>query len=56
MELVGKNKRVFVGVVAQFFYSIGYFTAAGLAYFIPSWRWLQIAMTVPAILFVPYYW
>ncbi|XP_042867534.1 organic cation transporter protein-like [Penaeus japonicus] len=56
MELVGKKKRVLVGVLAQAFYTIGYFTAALLAWGIPSWRWLQITMTVPAILFIPYYW
>ncbi|CAL4107484.1 unnamed protein product, partial [Meganyctiphanes norvegica] len=56
MELVGKKYRVLVGVLAQAFYTIGYFTAAMLAYFIPDWRILQITMTLPALLFIPYYW
>lgn len=56
MELVGKKRRVLVGVLAQAFYTIGYFTAALLAWRIPSWRWLQITMTLPAVLFIPYYW
>lgn len=56
MELVGKKRRVLVGVLAQAFYTIGYFTAAMLAWGIPSWRWLQITMTLPAVLFIPYYW
>lgn len=56
MELVGKKRRVLVGVLAQAFYTIGYFTAAVLAWGIPSWRWLQITMTLPAVLFIPYYW
>lgn len=56
MELVGKKYRVLVGVLAQAFYSIGYFTAAMLAYLIPDWRILQITMTLPALLFIPYYW
>ncbi|XP_047499818.1 organic cation transporter protein-like isoform X1 [Penaeus chinensis] len=56
MELVGKKRRVLVGVLAQAFYTVGYFTAAMLAWGIPSWRWLQITMTLPAVLFIPYYW
>lgn len=56
MELVGKRRRVLVGVLSQAFYTLGYFTAALLAYFITSWRWLQVAMTLPAIFFIPYYW
>ncbi|XP_069171909.1 organic cation transporter protein isoform X2 [Procambarus clarkii] len=56
MELVGKRRRVLVGVLAQAFYTIGFFTAAALAYMISSWRWLQVAMTLPALLFIPYYW
>ncbi|XP_066974769.1 organic cation transporter protein-like isoform X1 [Macrobrachium rosenbergii] len=56
MELVGKKKRVLVGVLSQFFYTLGYFMAAFLAFEIKSWRWLQISMTLPALLFIPYYW
>ncbi|KAK7071333.1 hypothetical protein SK128_003957 [Halocaridina rubra] len=56
MELVGKKRRVLVGVLAQAFYTLGYFMAAFLAWSIESWRWLQIAMTLPALLFIPYYW
>lgn len=56
LELVGKQRRVLVGVLSQAFYTLGYFTAALLAYFITSWHWLQVAMTLPAILFLPYYW
>ncbi|XP_042224923.1 organic cation transporter protein-like isoform X2 [Homarus americanus] len=56
MELVGKKRRVLVGVLAQAFYTLGFFTAAALAWSITSWRWLQISMTLPALLFIPYYW
>lgn len=56
MEMVGKNSRTVVGVVAHGFYSIGYFVATLLAWLITSWRWLQVAMTLPALLFIPYYW
>nr|XP_053631352.1 organic cation transporter protein-like [Cherax quadricarinatus] len=56
MELVGKTRRVLVGVLAQAFYTLGYFSAALLAWSIHSWRWLQVAMTLPALFFIPYYW
>ncbi|KAG0711091.1 Organic cation transporter protein [Chionoecetes opilio] len=56
MEMVGKRSRTVVGVLAHGFYTIGYFVAALLAWLISSWRWLQVAMTLPALLFIPYYW
>ncbi|KAB7508125.1 Organic cation transporter protein [Armadillidium nasatum] len=56
MEMVGKTKRVVVGILAHAFYSIAFFTGALIAYLVTSWRWLQVAYTLPAILFIPYYW
>lgn len=56
MEMVGKRSRTVVGVVAHGFYSIGFFVTALLAWLITSWHWLQVAMTLPALLFIPYYW
>lgn len=56
MEMVGKRSRTVVGVVAHGFYSVGFFIAALMAWLITSWHWLQVAMTLPALLFIPYYW
>lgn len=55
-ELVGPKYRVIAGFVIQTFYSVGFMVLAGMAYFIRSWRYLEIAITVPALLFFAYWW
>lgn len=56
MEMVGPSMRLFAGVVSMMFFSLGYMMVAGFAYFIHDWRWLQIALTLPGVLFMCYYW
>lgn len=56
MEMVGPEDRTFAGVVCMMFFSFGYMLTAGFAYFITNWRWLQIALTLPGLLFMGYYW
>ena len=55
-ELVGPSYRLFAGFLVQSFYSIGYMTLAGLAYALRDWRYIELAITLPVILFVPYIW
>lgn len=56
MEMVGPTKRLFAGVVSMMFFSFGYMLTAAFVYFISDWRWLQIALTLPGVLFMGYYW
>ncbi|XP_017856298.1 PREDICTED: organic cation transporter protein [Drosophila arizonae] len=56
MEMVGATYRLFAGVTVQMFFSVGFMLTAGFAYFIHDWRWLQIAITLPGLLFMCYYW
>ncbi|KAL6096172.1 slc22a2 [Pungitius sinensis] len=55
-EIVGVEYRHTVGVIYQMFFSVGILLLPLLAYFIPDWRWLQIVISVPYILFMSYYW
>ncbi|KAM4529019.1 solute carrier family 22 member 2-like [Fundulus diaphanus] len=55
-ELVGVEFRRTVGVIYQMFFSVGILILPLLAYFITDWRWLQVVITVPYILFLSYYW
>lgn len=55
-ELVGVEFRRTVGVIYQMFFSVGILLLPLLAYFITDWRWLQVVITVPYILFLSYYW
>lgn len=56
MEMVGPTRRLFAGVVSMMFFSVGYMIVGAFAYFITDWRYLQIALTLPSILFMAYYW
>ncbi|TMW53321.1 hypothetical protein DOY81_001621 [Sarcophaga bullata] len=56
MEMVGPSYRLFAGVACQLFFSTGFMLTAGFAYFIREWRWLQIALTLPGLLFLCYHW
>ncbi|XP_072218126.1 solute carrier family 22 member 2-like [Leuresthes tenuis] len=55
-EIVGVEYRRTVGVIYQMFFSVGILILPLLAYFITDWRWLQVVITVPYLLFLSYYW
>lgn len=56
MEMVGPSYRLFAGVACMMFFSLGYVLTAVFVYFISDWRQLQIALTLPGLLFMCYYW
>ncbi|MEQ2215218.1 hypothetical protein XENOCAPTIV_029229 [Xenoophorus captivus] len=56
LKIVGVEFRRTVGVIYQMFFSIGILILPLLAYFITDWRWLQVVITIPYILFLSYYW
>lgn len=56
MEMVGPEKRLFAGVVCQCFFTTGYILTAFFAYFVKDWQMLQIAISLPGLLFLCYWW
>lgn len=56
MEMVGPTKRLFAGVICQMFFSCGYMLTAVFAYYVHDWRMLQLALTLPGVLFLCYWW
>ncbi|KAH8312749.1 hypothetical protein KR044_012634 [Drosophila immigrans] len=56
MEMVGPAKRLYAGIFVMMFFSLGYMLTAAFAYFVHDWRWLQIALTLPGLIFMCYYW
>jgi len=55
-ELVGPKYRVLAGFLIQGFYSIGYMLLSLLAYLIGNWRYIELAITLPVVLFAVYWW
>ncbi|XP_034238416.1 organic cation transporter protein [Thrips palmi] len=56
LEMVGSKKRLIAGTVCQMFFSFGYMLTALVAYLITDWRHLQIALTLPGLAFMCYWW
>ncbi|KFQ26540.1 Solute carrier family 22 member 2, partial [Mesitornis unicolor] len=55
-EFVGSNYRRAVGITYQLAFTVGLLVLTALAYALPHWRWLQLAVTLPSFFFLLYYW
>ncbi|XP_072850741.1 solute carrier family 22 member 2 isoform X2 [Pogona vitticeps] len=55
-EIVGARYRRTVAILYQAAFGIGLLLLDALAYAIPHWRWLQLAVTLPTFLLMLYYW
>ncbi|XP_037073810.1 organic cation transporter protein-like [Pollicipes pollicipes] len=56
MEIVGAKWRVVLGLLFQVPFAFGFISLAGIAYLITNWQHLQLAISVPLVLFILYYW
>lgn len=54
MELVGPSYRMMAGIALEQFWAVGALILALLAYLIRDWRYLNLAVSLPALLFIPY--
>nr|XP_060609673.1 solute carrier family 22 member 2-like isoform X2 [Anolis sagrei ordinatus] len=55
-EIVGASYRRTVAILSQTAFAVGLLILDALAYAIPHWRWLQLAVTLPTFLLLFYYW
>ncbi|XP_048338566.1 solute carrier family 22 member 6-A-like [Sphaerodactylus townsendi] len=56
VEWIPTQHRTITIAVTGFVYTAGQILLAGLAYGIPDWRWLQLAVSVPFFFFLLYSW
>ncbi|KAG5886490.1 hypothetical protein JTB14_014673 [Gonioctena quinquepunctata] len=56
IEMVGKKKRELTAVAVNYFYSIGEALVAPIAYYTQDWVQIQLIVSLPALIFVGYYW
>ncbi|KAL1517617.1 hypothetical protein ABEB36_001356 [Hypothenemus hampei] len=56
LEMVGPSKRLIAGTVVFIFFSGGYVLIALFAQLLPNWRHLQLALSLPGVIFIFYWW
>lgn len=56
LEWMPTRTRALVGTFMGYWYTVGQFLLAGVAYAIPDWRWLQFTVSVPFLCFFLYSW
>ncbi|XP_024944011.1 organic cation transporter protein isoform X2 [Cephus cinctus] len=56
MEIVGSKWRAAITVLYQIPYSLGHMTLSGLSFWFRHWQHLQLAITIPSILLLGYWW
>ncbi|WAR09240.1 LOW QUALITY PROTEIN: ORCT-like protein, partial [Mya arenaria] len=53
MEMVGPSKRIWAGVVIEYFFALGLVILAGVGYLLREWRYIEMVAAFPNILFLP---
>ena len=56
VELVGPSKRVFAGIIIEFFWCVGLYLLNIIAFFVRDWNILQIVIVAFAPLLIAYIW
>lgn len=56
MEIVGTKWRAAITVLYQIPFGLGHMSLAGLAFWFRHWQQLQIAITLPSIILLSYWW
>ncbi|KAK4883226.1 hypothetical protein RN001_006545 [Aquatica leii] len=56
MELVGTKWRTEVGIIYQIPFNLGHLSLALIGYLIRDWRYFQLAITLPSLILLSYYW
>ncbi|XP_071955250.1 organic cation transporter protein-like [Antedon mediterranea] len=55
-EIVGPSWRTFIGITIEYFFTLGYITLTGVAYALRDWQNIELALSLPGVLFLSYFW
>lgn len=55
-EVSGRKSRAFLGLQYMVPFSVGFMALPGIAYFIREWFWLQLAISIPNLVLLIYFW
>ncbi|KAF2881386.1 hypothetical protein ILUMI_24784 [Ignelater luminosus] len=56
MELIGTKWRTALGILYQIPFNLGHLTLALMGYFLRDWRYFQLAISIPSVILIAYYW
>ncbi|XP_044268025.1 organic cation transporter protein-like [Tribolium madens] len=56
MELVGLQWRTTMGILYQIPFNLGHMLMPLFSYFLRDWKYFQIAISIPAVILISYYW
>ncbi|XP_048771493.2 organic cation transporter protein-like [Ostrea edulis] len=56
LEMVGPSKRVWAGIIIHAFFAIGLLYLAGAGYFLRDGQYISIAVAVPCVFYLTYWW
>lgn len=56
MEIVGTKWRELVSVLYQIPFNLGHLTLPMFAYYLRDWHHLQLALSLPSLILISYYW
>lgn len=56
LELVSPSYRSMVGIAINFGWCLAFISLPGVAWIVRDWFWMQLALTIPKLLFIPVFW
>lgn len=56
MELIGPTARTKVGFVVYTSFGLGFFALSVMAYLIEDWQHLELALSIPWVIYAAYWW
>jgi len=56
MEMVGPEKRLWTGMLIEIFFAVGVCFLALVAFLVRSWQWTCLAVAIPTVLYLAFWW